>query len=206
MPSAMPSPPPSGFVQRTTADEFSLRPEIPGSMLRSLAPRALGARVSSEKTQEPRSTKKIRGTRDSRFAIPGDLGDANVRNISPFTISSVPPQVVSAACTTRDDMAIDGMVGEMTAEEALLAVLMVTANTQTIVTAYLLHRRRKRQRLEPYLFTRGGAAPGRKRASPVAGNKRKARDAGVVDSATGDNFYIGGVLCWSETRYRPTSS
>ena len=102
-------------------------------------------------------------------------------------------------------MAIDGMVGEMTAEEALLAVLMVTANTQTIVTAYLLHRRRKRQRLEaPFLrcddlSTRGGAALGRKRASPVAGNKRKARDAGVVDSATGDNFYIGGVLCWSET-------
>jgi hypothetical protein len=39
-------------------------------------------------------------------------------------------------------MAIDGMVGEMTAEEALLAVLFVTANTQalaantqTIVTA-----------------------------------------------------------------------
>jgi hypothetical protein len=70
------------------------------------------------------------------------LGDANVRNISPFTISSVPPQVVRAACTTRDDMAIDGMVGEMTAEEALLAVLFVTANTQalaantqTIVTA-----------------------------------------------------------------------
>jgi len=51
------------------------------------------------------------------------LGDANVRNISPFTISSVPPQVVRAACTTRDDMAIDRMVGEMTAEEALLAVL-----------------------------------------------------------------------------------
>jgi hypothetical protein len=100
-------------------------------------------------------------------------------------------------------MAIDGMVGEMTAEEALLAVLMVTANTQTIVTAYLHHRRRQRQRLEPYLFTRGGAAPGRKRASPVAGNKRKARDAGVVDSATGDNFYIGGVLCWSETTVPP---
>jgi hypothetical protein len=93
-------------------------------------------------------------------------------------------------------MAIDGMVGEMTAEEALLAVLMMTANTQaivtqTIVTAYLLHRRRKRQRLEaPFLrcddlSTRGGAALGRKRASRVPGNKRKARDAGVVDPTTG---------------------
>jgi hypothetical protein len=111
-------------------------------------------------------------------------------------------------------MAIDGMVGEMTAEEALLAVLMMTANTQTIVTqtivtAYLLHRRRKRQRLEaPFLrcddlSTRGGAAPGRKRASRVPGNKRKARDAGVVDAATGDNFYIGGVVCWSETTVPP---
>ena len=168
--------------------------------------------------------------------------------------------MVRAACTTRDDMAIDGMVGEMTAEEALLAVLMVTANTQTIVTAYLLHRRRKRrrleapflrcddlstrggaalgrkramvgemtdaeallavqqltantrtiasawllhhrrrqrQRLEPYLFTRGGAAPGRKHASRVPGNKRKARDAGVVDPAMGDAS--GGVVCGSET-------
>jgi hypothetical protein len=106
-------------------------------------------------------------------------------------------------------MAIDGMVGEMTAEEALLAVLMMTANTQaivtqTIVTAYLLHRRRKRQRLEaPFLrcddlSTRGGAALGRKRASRVPGNKRKARDAGVVDPATGDDF-SGGVLRGSAT-------
>ena len=99
--------------------------------------------------------------------------------------------MVRAACTTRDDMAIDGMVGEMTAEEALLAVLFVTANTQALVTAYLLYRRRKRRRLEaPFLrcddlSTRGGAAPGRKRASRVPGNKRKARDAGVVDPTTG---------------------
>ena len=95
------------------------------------------------------------------------------------------------------------MVGEMTDAEALRAVLQLTANTRNIALAWLRHRQRQRQRLEPYLFTRGGAAPGRKRASPVAGNKRKARDAGVVDSATGDNFYIGGVLCWSETTVPP---
>jgi hypothetical protein len=109
-------------------------------------------------------------------------------------------------------MAIDGMVGEMTAEEALLAVLFVTANTQAIVTAYLLHRRRKRRRLEaPFLrcddlSTRGGAALGRKRASPVPGNKRKARDAGVVDPATGR--CLRGRASWELDYflYRNTSS
>ena len=118
-------------------------------------------------------------------------------NIS-FTISSAPPQVVRAACTTRDDIHIDGMVGEKTDEETLLAVLLV---------ALLLRRRqRQRQELEPPFLrcddleeeeeeeeeeevsTRGGAAPGRKRASRVSGNKRKARDAAVEDPATGDAF------------------
>jgi hypothetical protein len=114
----MPSPPPSGFVQRTTADEFSLRPRD-----RSLAPRRFAVHECREKRLKNRGLKK--NPRNPRFQVRSLAiwGDANVRNISPFTISSVPPQVVRAACTTRDDMAIDRMVGEMTAEEALLAVL-----------------------------------------------------------------------------------
>jgi hypothetical protein len=114
--------------------------------------------------------------------------------------------VVRVACTTRDDMDIDEMVGQMTDEQALLAVLQVTTNMRNIVAALILHRRRQGIK-RPFLrcddlFTRGGAALGRKRPCRVPGNKRKARNADILDPATGR--CPRGRAVW-ERNYRDTS-
>ncbi len=103
-------------------------------------------------------------------------------------------------------MDIDDMVGQMTDEEALLAVLQHMTNMRNIVATLLLHLRRQGIK-SPFvrcddLFTRGGAALGRKHACRVPGNKRKARNAGILDSATGR--CLRGRALW-ERDYRGTS-